>query len=279
MPVDHLAAAEREHLHCGAVALGGDAEHVDRAGLAPVGALLLGQVLDREEPVAVAGSVLVALLGGRVAHLLLQLAHDRLRVAGEKVDHALDHRPVVLLRDVTDARRVAALDVEVEARDPGVAPGLGALAGPELEDAVEDVERLPHLLRVRVRPEVEDAAAMALAREHDPRVLVLDRDRDVRKRLVVAQAHVERRPVALDQVLLEVERLHLAAGDDHLEVGDPRHEPRNRRSVVAAPLLEVRAHARPERLRLADVEDVAALVPEEVDARLRGNRLQFPLDV
>ena len=71
MAVDHLAAAEREHLHGGAVALGGDAQHVDRAGLAPVGALFLGQVLDREEPVAVARRVLEALVGGRVAHLPL----------------------------------------------------------------------------------------------------------------------------------------------------------------------------------------------------------------
>ena len=81
MPVDHLAAAEREDLHRRAVALGGDAEHVDRAGLAPVGALPLGQVLDREEPVAVAGRVFEALARRRVAHLPLQLAHDRLRVA------------------------------------------------------------------------------------------------------------------------------------------------------------------------------------------------------
>ena len=58
MPVDHLAAAEREDLHGGLVALGGDAEDVDRAGLAPVGTLPLGEVLDREEAVAVARRVL-----------------------------------------------------------------------------------------------------------------------------------------------------------------------------------------------------------------------------
>ena len=121
MPVDHLAAAEREDLDGGAVALGRDADHVDRAGLAPVRALPLGEVLDREEPVAVARRVLEALVRGRLAHLPLQLAHDRLRVAGEEVDHALDDLAVVLLRDVADAGRVAALDVEVEARDAGVA--------------------------------------------------------------------------------------------------------------------------------------------------------------
>ena len=91
-------------------------------------------------------------------------------------------------------------------------PGLRPFARPVAEDAVQHVERLAHLLRVRVRPEVDDAAAVPLAREHDARVVVLDGDGDVRERLVVAQPHVERRPVALDEVLLEVQRLDLASG-------------------------------------------------------------------
>ena len=110
--------------------------------------------------------------------------------------------------------------MEVEARDAAVPSRLRPLARPVAEDAVEDVERLAHLLRVRVRAEVPDARPVPLAGEHHARVLVLDRDGDVRERLVVAQPHVERRPVPLDEVLLEVERLDLAAGDDHLDVGD-----------------------------------------------------------
>ena len=102
-------------------------------------------------------------------------------------------RAVVLLRHVADAGRQAALDVVVEARDPAVAAGLRALARPVGEDAVQDVERLAHLLRVRVRAEVDDAAPVPLAREHDARVLVLHGHRDVRERLVVAQPDVERR--------------------------------------------------------------------------------------
>ena len=117
---------------------------------------------------------------------------------------------------------------------PGVAARLRALARPVREDAVEHVERLAHLLRVRVRAEVRDAGPVPLAREHHPRVLVLDGDRDVRERLVVAEPHVERRPVPLDEVLLEVERLDLAAGDDHLDVGDPLRQLPDLRAAVAA---------------------------------------------
>ena len=83
--VDHLAAAEREDLHDAAVALEREPEHVDVADVAPVGRLPLGEVLDREEPVAVARRLLEALLVGRLAHPPLELALDRLGVAGEEL--------------------------------------------------------------------------------------------------------------------------------------------------------------------------------------------------
>ena len=228
--------------------------------------LALREALDREQAVAVPGRLLEPLVGGRLAHAALELPADRPRLAGEELDDPVDDRPVVLLGDCADARRRAPLDVEVEARDPGVTAGLRPLARSELEDPVEDVERLAHLLRVRVRAEVDRAAPMPLAREHDPRIGVGDRDGDVRERLVVAQADVERRPVALDEVLLEVQRLRLALGDDHLDALDAVDHPVDADAHVAA-AVEVAADARPERLRLADVEDVVPLAAKEIDAR------------
>ena len=118
---------------------------------------------------------------------------------------------------------------------------------------------------------------MALAREHDAREVVLDSDRDVRKGLVVAEADVERRPVPLDEVLLEVQRLHLAARDDDLHVVDALGELRECRPVATASL-EVRPDPGPERLGLADVEDLRPLVAEEVDAGLRRQALQLLCD-
>jgi hypothetical protein len=116
-----------------------------------------------------------------------------------------------------------------------------------------------------------------LTREHHARVFVLDRDRDVRERLVVSKADVERRPVSLDQVLLDVQGLRLVAGDDHLDVGDHARQALDLGPRIAA-LLKVRAYARTKGLRLADVEHAAAGVPEEVHARLRGQALQLLFD-
>jgi len=95
-----------------------------------------------------------------------------------------------------------------------------------------------------------------LAREHDPGVLVLHGDGDVRKRLVVPEPDVERRPVPLDEVLLEVQGLDLVLGHDHLDVLHPVGQLLNRRPVVLR-LLEIGPHPRPQRLGLSDVEDVS----------------------
>ena len=190
-------APERKDLHRRVSSAGGDPDDVDGADRALVGGLALGEVAHGEEAVAHPRSLLEVLPLGRCLHPLLELALDRPRLAGEELDDAVDDLSVVLLRDVVDAGRQAAVDVVVEARDARVAARLRPLTRAEAEDAVEDVEGLAHLLRVRVRAEVDDSATVALAREHDAREVVLHRDRDVRVRLVVAQADVEWRPVPL----------------------------------------------------------------------------------
>ena len=58
--VDQLAVAQGEDLDGRAVALDREPDHVDRADRAPVCRLPLGQVADREEPVAIAGRFLVS---------------------------------------------------------------------------------------------------------------------------------------------------------------------------------------------------------------------------
>src|SRR5439155_4898366 len=179
------------------------------------------EVLDAAEAISVPRGLLEALLCGRGLHLLLELALNRLRVPREELDHLVDDLAVPLLRDVADAGRQAAVDVVVETGNPRVPARLRPLARAIGEDPIENVERFPHLLRVRVRPEVDDPAPVPLAREHHAWVLVLDGDGDVGKGLVVAQPNVERWSVALDEVLLEMERLHLALGDDHLDVRNP----------------------------------------------------------
>ena len=275
--VDQLAVAKREDLDDGAIAFDRETDDVDRPDRAAIRGLPLRKMLDAPQPVAVPRGLLEAFVAGSLLHLPLQLALNRLGPSREKLDHLVDDRSVVLFADVAYAGREAALDVVIQTGDPGVPARLRALAWPVGEHAVEHVERLADLLRVRVRPEVDDTAFVALACEHDSRVFVLDGDSDVRKRLVVPEPHVERRPVAFDEVLLEMQGLHLVLGDDHLDVVDPLRQLPNRRPGVLR-LLEVGANARPQRLGLADVEHVPGPVSKQVDTGLGRQRFQLILE-
>jgi hypothetical protein len=106
---------------------------------------------------------------------------------------------------------------------------------------------------------------VALAREVDARELLVHRDRDERIGLVVTQPDVEARLVLLDEVLLGEERLRLAGHEQELDVVDLGDH-------LAAAAGEVRRHPAADRLRLADVDDAALRVAEQVDAGPVGER-------
>ena len=144
-------------------------------------------------------------------------------LAVEEVEQLLDELVVLLVVDRADARRRALLDVRVEARaaEPVVAVELVLRARADRERAQQQVERLADRVRVRVRTEVADALALLAAQHHRPRPLLVERDREVRVRLVVLQPDVEARPVLLDEVELEEERLDLVADDDPLDASRP----------------------------------------------------------
>ena len=62
---------------------------------------------------------------------------------------------------------------------------------------------------------------MLLAGEVDARVVLVEADADVGVGLVVAQADVEARPVALDEALLGEQRLRLGGGDEEVDPSRP----------------------------------------------------------
>src|SRR5262249_40821570 len=196
------AVANLEDLRVRAAPLGRARDQVGRPQRLAGDAAALHQRPDGGEPVAVDGGAL-ELLGGRgLGHLALEIALDVAVAAGEEAGDRLDVATVLLAIDVADARRLAALDVVVEAGHARAAAGRGGLAGAVLEQLSEQFEGLAGPLRARVRAEVDAAGAVALAGEVDPRELLVEADRDVGIGLVVAEADVEARPVALDLLLL-----------------------------------------------------------------------------
>ncbi len=138
-----------------------------------------------------------------------------------------------------------------------------------MEDLAEQVQRLAHALGRRVRAEVRAVAPVALAREVDAGIVLVERDRDVRVALVVAQADVEARPVLLDEALLGQQRLRLGRDDERLDAVDPLA---HRRRLARRRGGEVRCDALAHGLRLADVDHAPERVLEGVDAGLVWER-------
>ena len=196
----------------------------------------------------------------------------RVVLAVEEVDQLRDEAVVLLVVDRVDARRRALLDVRVQARpaEPVMPVELVLRARADRERPQQQVERLADRVRVRVRTEVAHALALLAAQHHRARPLLVERDREVRVRLVVLQPDVEARPVLLDEVELEEERLDLVGRHDPLDaLRGLHHLPRAFRQQVR--LEEVVREPAPQALGLADVDHPAVGVDELVRARRVGD--------
>ena len=151
---------------------------------------------------------------------------------------------------------------------------VGILAVAQLEELLQVLKRVAHGSRVRIRAE-------ELAR-HAPRAAVVGEAREflgavqveIGKALVVAQQDVVARPVLLDEVVLEDQRLGVGVDDRDLAAAHLAHHRRDlRRQLVGA---KIARHAALEVLRLADVENLAIRIEHAVHAgprRKRGDEL------
>ncbi len=270
LAVGEHAVAHLEDLRVGVAPVDRDGDGVERTDRLVRDPPALQQRAHRAQAVALERRLLELLRRRRRAHAPLQVALDRGEAAGQEVDHAVDARAVVLLRDEPDARRLAALDVVVQARAAAAAARLRTGARAEHEHLREHLERRAHALGVGVRTEVRPPGAVALAREVHARKVLVERDRDERIGLVVAQADVEARPVLLDEALLGQQRLRLGGDDDALDVLDARHHLGVAGAARHLRFGEVRRHALAHRLGLADVDDATGAVAKQVHARLVG---------
>ena len=161
------------------------------------------------------GRALELELGAGVPHLALQPRLHLVRLAGEELAH-LGHDPGVLFPAYpADAGRRAALDLVLQAR-PGTRAEDAVAAAAQRERLEQRVQRVVDRTGRCERPEILGLRALGAAMLADQRELVAVAQGDVGEALVVAQDDVERRPVALDQVGLEQQRLDLAGRRDEL---------------------------------------------------------------
>ncbi len=262
LATDDAALAHVEDLHGSFEIVVGETDHIDVLAALGNHLLLLDRPTHGGEPIAnTRGALVLQVLGGG-AHLGLEPLDDLVGVAFEEVAQLVTNCRYSGSLDLTDARPAALLDVEQQARpaEPLMLVELARTARADREAAQQQVERVADRVGVRVRPEVPGALALATAHHQRPGELLVDRDRQERIALVVAEPDVEPRPVLLDEAVLEHQRLDLVAHLDPLHRLRRRHHLRGPRMHVAR-VLEVVREALAQARRLADVDHAARARP------------------
>ena len=156
------------------------------------------------------------------------------------------------------------------ARQVDLAGGNQKAAMDQIDDAVREVGR-------EVRSIIRRAVLAQLARHIHPRI-PLRRQLDVRIGFVVAQQNVVARLLLLDQVVFKRQRLALVAHHDVFNI-DGFTQQASGLGVLAGALHKIRAHPRPQVLRLANVDDLAFGVLVEIHARIDRNRFDLLIQI
>ena len=143
--------------------------------------------------------------------------------------------------------------------------GYNQVTGADIEQARQKSDRAAHPFGGSVRSEIGGVVLFDPADDQNSRKRFIG-DLDIREMLVVFESHVVTRFVFMHEVGFQNQRLHLAVGDHQVQVHHLRHHARGL-VVVAVGRLEIGAHPIPEILGLADIDDLAPVILEQVNTR------------
>ena len=237
-------------------------------------ALLVLHLVDGDDLVAEPRRQFELLVLGGGFHALRQRLLQFIGLAFEEELDVADGLFVGLGRgQAFDAGAQAALDVVLQAGARMVAREID-LAAWDQEAAMDQVDQPMREVAGEVWAKVGAAVLAQAPRDEDFGVAVRHRELDVGVGLVVAQQDVEARLALLDQVVLERQRFVLVGDGDVFDVDGLAHQRAGLR-VGLRRLQKIRADARAQVLRLADVDDLALGVLVEVAARLGGEGADF----
>ena len=276
LTADEFAVADRENCEricnsfVGRVVLRNTHDDIRFIGVMQNHPLCLAQRLGRFNVVAVLGSRLVVHLVGGFFHALFQSVHQWRRVPPQELDCPRHSLFVFVMRHAAGADAPALVDMIVEARTESLRESYSA-APLQGEAGIEQVDDPVHSSRVAIGAEVAAAVFAHLPGLDNPRPFLFCYFY-IWIGFVVPQENVVLRPVLLNEIALQNERLHLTVHGDILELTDlADHAPDLR--VHISGRLEVLPHTAAQANSLANVDYIAKAV--FVDINSRGVRKLF----
>ena len=205
-------------------------------------------------------------------HVRLELFQEAAALALEEQDRLLHGLAVVGGADHPGAGPQAVFHLKFQAR-PGTRRQAALLAGAHPEDLLHHLEGFPGQAGRGIRPEIEGPVGIEAPHEPQGRELLLQVQAQAEIILVVPQHDIVAGPVLLDEVALQDEGLPAAGGDEEVH---PGHLLQHQGGLGVVPVrrLEIRPDAVPQIDRLADIDDLARRVFEQIDAAGAGHLAQ-----
>ena len=196
------------------------------------------------------------------------MADDLLTATLEKHEGVFDIGLIERRLDQPDAGRRAAIDLVLQTGTAAI-PEKAILALSDQKQLLQQIERLAHRAGIGERSEVTPLAGTRAAMETQAWELMIKVSVDIGIALVVTQHHVVTRSQFLDEIAFKDQRFSLVGGDRDL---DPRDMDDHRRDLdrMAGLAIEILADALAQIARLADIDDLCALVQHAIDASVIG---------
>ena len=208
-------------------------------------------------------------------HVRAHLLEEPLLAPFEERLQPIDVLAILLLRDAQVARGGALADRRQQAgAEPAPLFVVGVdveRAGAKLEDPLQHHDRSAQAPGTRERAVELHPFAPRRACELDPGEILVGRDLQIRKRLVVLEIAVESGLNVLDEPAFEEEGVDLAFGLEEVDVANLAHEVGSA-AILLGRLEEVAAGPGAEVLRLAHVDHAAGRILHQVHTRRRGKR-------
>ena len=224
--------------------------------------LLAADAPNRAYRVAQMRRLLELQLARRLVHAFAQTLDELRAVALEQQSDVRDAVAVLVFGAEAAAWREAAAKRIFHAGPSVLRLRLRAAARAQRQIALDEAQQRAHLADAHVRADI-DRAVVHLDARHDDARMLLRRYLYICVALVHLEVDVEERLIELDEPVFEDERLDLRLCAHRRDVAYRLDElVKPRRGVRVA---EVRRYALAQRLRLADVDNLAVLVAHQID--------------
>ena len=225
------------------------------------------------------GNIVAKNRGALKVHISCSGFHFRGQL-GDMFLSATTHKPgqparqlaVLLGANLAHARRRTLIDITEQARAATILRAVkhAVRAGAHREHAQQRIQGFTNRPRLRIRAKIAHTLTALTASHHRARVHVIDRNRQVRVRLIVTERNVEPRRKLLNPGVFKLQRFHLARHHGPLHTRRRMH---HRIGLWAQRLRgrKIAVEAVAQVLRLAHVDDAAVGIAETVNARVGGD--------